>query len=733
MITVVKRNGETVPLDISKIQRQVDNCCKGIDSVSPSMIQIRAQLQFHDKMATETIDKLLLQAMVSLIDESENEDINNINYQYVAGRQRLSMLRKEVYGEYEPDKLYNIVKKNVSLGMYTSELLEWYTEEEWNIIDLFIDHSKDENYTYAAIAQLCEKYLVQNRANGKIYETPQVRYAIAAATAFHAEPKDKRLKLVKEYYECASDGHFTLATPVLAGLGTTTKQFSSCFPAGQLVWTTDGEKPIENIQVGESVLTHDGSYQNVLATRVQFAPQDYLVKINNVYSLNGEFESTDDHLIMALKRNHPNSRKKYNIPQWVPAGQIEKGDFVQIPYSKYIDPRKTIKLSEEFPDILEYLTIDGDGILRKPTNDPKQRSGEFDDKVTPFTDTVSLTPNLFRLLGYYAAEGHANKNTHSVGFTLSSKEEYYLNDIINIIETDFKLHVTVNPRTDNSTSLIINSYALKALLTGLVGNGFDTKKLHDIIMKAPKEHQEQFLIGVIRGDGCVTKNGLSLGMSNRHLIRQISQIMIRCNLNPVMGVVTAEKINEYKENRKKIKASLEKTIITRKDSYKITMGISGNLDFLRRVDKNNKLTNSHRNKEKPLYSKVVDGMYFAKVTSVEKRKANGTKVYDLQVNNVQSFTVNGVGVHNCVLISSDDTLDSIFATGEMMAKYASKRAGIGLEIGRIRPLGAPIRNGEIKHTGLIPFLKKWYGDLRSCCVTPDTWVEVLDEGDSEDK
>jgi ribonucleoside-diphosphate reductase alpha chain len=228
MITVVKRDGEIVPLDISKIQRQVDNCCKGIDSVSPSMIQIRAQLQFHDKMTTETIDKLLLQAMVSLIDESENEDINNVNYQYVAGRQRLSMLRKEVYGKYEPDTLYNIVKKNVELGMYTPELMEWYTEEEWNIIDLFIDHSKDENYTYAAIAQLCEKYLVQNRATGKIYETPQVRYAIAAATAFHAESKDKRLKFVKEYYECASDGHFTLATPVLAGLGTTTKQFSSC-------------------------------------------------------------------------------------------------------------------------------------------------------------------------------------------------------------------------------------------------------------------------------------------------------------------------------------------------------------------------------------------------------------------------------------------------------------------------------------------------------------------------
>jgi ribonucleoside-diphosphate reductase alpha chain len=138
------------------------------------------------------------------------------------------MLRKEVYGTYVPPSLYTIVQKNIELGMYISELLDWYTKDEWDIIDLFIDHGKDENYTYAAIAQLCEKYLVQNRATGEIYESPQVRYAIAAATAFHNEPKDKRLKYVKEYYECASDGHFTLATPVLAGLGTTTKQFSSC-------------------------------------------------------------------------------------------------------------------------------------------------------------------------------------------------------------------------------------------------------------------------------------------------------------------------------------------------------------------------------------------------------------------------------------------------------------------------------------------------------------------------
>ena len=227
-INVIKRTGARVPLDISKIQRQVANCCRGIDDVSPSMIELSAKIQFHDGIHTSTIDELLLKAMVDLIDESENPEIHNVNYQYVAGRQRLAMLRKEVYGSYEPRTLYEIVCRNIELGLYTPELLEWYTEDEWKIMDLLLDHSKDERYTYAAIAQLCEKYLVQNRSTGQIYETPQIRYIVAAATAFHKEPKDQRLKYVKEYYECASDGHFTLATPVLAGLGTNTKQFSSC-------------------------------------------------------------------------------------------------------------------------------------------------------------------------------------------------------------------------------------------------------------------------------------------------------------------------------------------------------------------------------------------------------------------------------------------------------------------------------------------------------------------------
>jgi ribonucleoside-diphosphate reductase alpha chain len=228
-ITVIKRNGKKEQLTIEKWQTQIAKVCSGIADVSQSMIEIKSQPHFYDGITTKEIDEITLRAIVDLIDIESNPDLGHTNYQYVAGKQRLSMLRKDVYGAYEPPHLFEIVKRNVATGLYTKELLEWYSEEEWNKMNDIIDHSKDEQYSYAAIEQLIEKYLVKNRSTKEIYETPQVRYLVAAATVFHKEePNQARMRYIKEYYTAASDGLFTLATPVLAGLGTPTKQFSSC-------------------------------------------------------------------------------------------------------------------------------------------------------------------------------------------------------------------------------------------------------------------------------------------------------------------------------------------------------------------------------------------------------------------------------------------------------------------------------------------------------------------------
>ncbi len=228
-IQVIKRDGKKEPLTLEKWQSQISKICKGIADVSQSMIEIKAQPHFYDGITTKEIDEITLRAIVDLIDVESNPDVGHTNYQYVAGKQRLSMLRKDVWGDYEVPHLYEIVKKNVAIKLYTPELLEWYTEEDWNKMNDMLEHEKDEQYSYAAIEQLIEKYLVRNRATKEIYETPQIRYMVAAATVMHKEePNSARMRFIKEYYNAASDGLFTLATPVLAGLGTPTKQFSSC-------------------------------------------------------------------------------------------------------------------------------------------------------------------------------------------------------------------------------------------------------------------------------------------------------------------------------------------------------------------------------------------------------------------------------------------------------------------------------------------------------------------------
>ena len=155
-ISIVKRDGKKEPLMIEKWQAQVAKVCKGIADVSQSMIEIRTQLHFYDGITTEEIDGITLRAIVDLIDVESNPDVGHTNYQYVAGKQRLSMLRKSVYGDYTPPPLYEIIKRNVASGLYTPELLEWYSEEDWNRMNDMIDHDKDEQYSYAAIEQLFE-------------------------------------------------------------------------------------------------------------------------------------------------------------------------------------------------------------------------------------------------------------------------------------------------------------------------------------------------------------------------------------------------------------------------------------------------------------------------------------------------------------------------------------------------------------------------------------------------
>ena len=221
-INVIKRDGRKEPLDIEKLHKVVFWATENLSGVSASELEIRSQIQFYNNIKTTEIQETMIKAAADLISEESP------NYQYVAGRLVNYHLRKEVYGDYAPLSLLELIRRNVKSGFYDPALLTDYSENEWNAIEKFIDHERDMALTYVAMEQLRGKYLVQNRVSGQIMETPQIAYALIAATLFVRYPQETRMKYVRDYYDAISKHDISLPTPIMAGLRTPQRQFSSC-------------------------------------------------------------------------------------------------------------------------------------------------------------------------------------------------------------------------------------------------------------------------------------------------------------------------------------------------------------------------------------------------------------------------------------------------------------------------------------------------------------------------
>jgi len=219
---VRKRDNTLEDLNIDKLHKVVMYACEGITGVSASEVEIHSQIQFFDKMETEDIQETLIKSAADLISEDAP------NYQYVAGRLINYHLRKQVYGTFTPPCLCDIIKENIDAGFYDPEFTELYTKDEINELNEHIKHERDEVLTYAAMEQFRGKYLVQNRATGDIFETPQVAYMMISATLFSKYPADVRMRYVKDYYDAISTFKISLPTPIMAGVRTPQRQFSSC-------------------------------------------------------------------------------------------------------------------------------------------------------------------------------------------------------------------------------------------------------------------------------------------------------------------------------------------------------------------------------------------------------------------------------------------------------------------------------------------------------------------------
>ena len=223
-INVVKRNGRgKEPLNIQKIHDMVEHACEDITGVSPSEVEMNSGLQFYDNITTNDIQHILIKSAADLI------SLERPNYQYVAARLLLFSLRKSLNRKlWDHPHIYDHTKKCIELGLYDKDLLKWYDKRDWDRMEQWIVHERDYEFTYAGLRQVIDKYLVQDRSTGEVYETPQFMYMLIAATIFHNYPKQTRLTYIKKYYRAISKHLINIPTPVMAGVRTPLKQYASC-------------------------------------------------------------------------------------------------------------------------------------------------------------------------------------------------------------------------------------------------------------------------------------------------------------------------------------------------------------------------------------------------------------------------------------------------------------------------------------------------------------------------
>ena len=221
-IKVLKRDGRLEPLDIDKIHFVVEEACEGLSGVSSSQIEINANIQFYDGITTKDIQHVLVKSANDLI------TLENPNYQYAAARLLSYDVRKEAHGQYEYIPLLKLILRNIKLGVYDRTIIEKYHKSEIKKFNTWIKRDRDLEFTYAGLRQVVDKYLVQDRSSGEIYETPQDMYMMIAATLFADYPKKTRMGYVKKYYDAISQFKINIPTPVMSGVRTPIRQFASC-------------------------------------------------------------------------------------------------------------------------------------------------------------------------------------------------------------------------------------------------------------------------------------------------------------------------------------------------------------------------------------------------------------------------------------------------------------------------------------------------------------------------
>lgn len=484
------------------------------------------------------------------------------------------------------------------------------------------------------------------------------------------------------------------ATPTFLNIGKTNGgEYVSCFTGETLVRTEDALKQIQDIVEGDMVLTHDGTFKKVIGLSKKHSDTD-LVTLS-VTGQPKDLTSTLEHPVLAYKKDKKKLQPvikgdgdTHNL-KWIKAEDVEVGDLIAIGFRKFDKKEgKTIKvmdfLSEE---MLQKVDLNEDGMIYLKTVDRKnnkKKDNNVSEKVKMVKNEIVVNEEFGRYLGYYISEGYLHDNS-GIRLTFATKEKKYLEDVKELSKKVFGVKTVENVNKDNSTNVNSWSIILSDFFMNIIGTGYGSKKFTEKFLKNTTESfMYGVLVGTCRGDGCMGTSSMILEMTNPTMVKQLQEFGWNLNLISYYSNVVTQSGNV--SGRLSFPAN-------NYDNVEFIKSIGKNLH---RMNKNCVYTNKN--------STFIDGYALYKVTN-KSIKNNSSFVYNLEVEENHTYVVDTFIVHNCFLLSIEDSMNSIGRAINSSLQLSKRGGGVALDLSNIRGKGDAIRDVTGLSDGVIPVMK----------------------------
>lgn len=701
---VIKRSGKREDVSFDKITARIKKLCYGLDTKYVQYIEICKKViqGLYDGVTTTELDNLAAETAASMA-------TIHPDYNILAARIAISNLHKNTQKSFSRTMraLHNYVDPKTGqranlIGDVTHKIIQKNKDR----IDSAIIYDRDYNFDYFGFKTLERAYLL--RMNGKVAERPQ-HTLMRAALGIHGEDIEAAI----ETYNYMSNKWFIHATPTLFNAGTPKPQLSSCFVAGTQVFTiNDGVKNIEDVQIGDMVVTHKGNVKPVVQLHKNplNSRQLYDVKLFG----SPKVTVTGNHRFWSISKEQLNWNE---TPQWNSIEYLREGDYVAIPNKQETYLPESIDLTEYIPESYGNVNVEFDTDEeyiypvskweRKHKLNPNDSTVIVTGKHNKVKRYLSIDRSFAYLLGLWIGDGHILQSrdkpkTHQfvrgIGLTFHKGAYRLIGKTAGMLKEMFGIEPYITkPNSTNTISIVINSHVVGHFFLSTFGNTFKGKKLANFVYDWDHEMIRSFMEGLVSSDGCVTASGsVRVTLSNISLVKSIFALCRNVNI-PL----------SYSEAKMIKKGATTRTarISIPRDSILLE-------NVLKEYD-DDRLEVMMAKKTSKSYKKEINGQTFLRISKKIKSALQPQYVYTLGVEDDHSYVVEGMVCENCFLLSMvEDSIPGIFETLSRCAKISQSAGGIGLSIHNIRAKGSYIKGTGGYSNGLVPMLRVYNDTAR---------------------